>query len=180
MQNKEHEKKSRNYRFFGDETCNLNGNVTIMRGGSCSISDNEWSKDYIVYYQTRWTHGFSLYATPDKAYVRIGEHYESGDLNDPENREKLIKYIEDYSKLLLHVYDTCGKYFNVKQLSHLNMFYIDNLAVIVDHNGAITIKDLINKTFVKTFDRVEQLVMDKDLISLMSYYSRLKLWYYGI
>ena len=175
-----HEKIARNYNFFGDEMRNLNDNITIVRGGSCAIGGDEWSKDYIVYYQTRWTIGFSLYATPDKAYVRIGKHYESGDLHDPVNQDELVKYLEDYSKLLLNIYDTCGKYFNVKCLSHLNMFFIDNLAVTVDHNGIITIKDLNDKTIIKTFNQVEQLVMDNDLTKLMSYYTRLKLWYYGI
>jgi hypothetical protein len=167
-------KIAHNYKIFGNEA-RLNENITIMKGGSCAIGGTIWSHDYIVYYQNIWTHGITLYANCDKSYVCV-RNFESDDLHDPTNLGKLVEYIEEYSKTLLHVYNICKTHFNVKRISHLDLFFIDHLAVYIAYDKSIKIEDSNAKKVVKTFKSVEEMIKDNDMKNLMSYYTRFKIW----
>lgn len=120
----------KHYNIFGDRAT-LSTSITLVQGGSCAVGGSfaTWSHNYVVYYNQQWTNVIDLQADKDGAYVACteapGVNYRSGNITDPVEMAKMVKFLEHYGEILLTNHTKAQQYFKIQRMSGLNYFWLN-------------------------------------------------------
>jgi len=166
----------KHYHIFGD-SYNLSPLITLKRGGSCSLGGPKWTHDYLVYYKDQWTNQINLEADKDGAYIECNEgniskslnlKYTSGNIIDPIEMAKMIKYLENYAEILLSNYIKAQEYFKITKISGLSYYWINNTpnqayAISSLSDGSIVLENIIfnpnhERSHIATYVNIDELI----------------------